>query len=199
MKSLLLCLCTLLLFGWGVKVEKSALENVVVNAEVLEFDELGPETQRDELKYASQRYYGPAENWNKGTKFSVETAYYVRATINRKALATATETFGCGSITKARKCSRKKLANNVQKLLEEENHYFLYGKYKNAWKFLYPRGDMPKTDKWDGHKMRLINTSFEQDEVLVGPLPFMPSVLMIKFRNGYKVKGKNYDVVYVLP
>jgi hypothetical protein len=146
-------------------VEKQIIDSnkVIINAKVLTFKELSS-IQATKHNYNSFCY---PNNWRNGIEFDREKAFYVFAKINNKLLAGLSENESF----------------QINDMLTE-NNYSLYGKYLNRWEFIDSVGNVIcETDKFDGHKILEIIRIGEIDEVIIGPIPEKPKIMLINIQD----------------
>jgi len=115
--------------------------------------------------------------------FPVEDSYFVRLTIDNLALANLTLINSCGSVAAQRRCNKEELQAEIDSVLSSRP-LFLYGKYKNRWRFKSGSADVPETEKFEGFATVSIDRRGNQDLVLVGPIPRRPTEVRIEMYHG---------------
>ncbi|MBI4595345.1 MAG: hypothetical protein HY730_03095, partial [Candidatus Tectomicrobia bacterium] len=160
-------------------IDPKLSDQVIIEAHVINYEELS-KSEQDKIGICC--FYSTG-GWTVGdlVRFSPEKAYYVRARINIDILARLTEANKCGTITQPARCTEEEIQTKAKALAEHSNPHMLYGKYKNSWAFTSSGIAVPKTVKFDGHRLLSINrdTVSRLDEVLIGPIPQRPDQMMI--------------------
>lgn len=141
---------------------------VILSAEVLTYEQLDSISKAEEFKYGC--YCFPS-NWNEPKEFEKEKAFFVKAQIDNNLLA---------DISQSNTFPKKDLL--------EISSTYLYGKYKNRFKFIGKDGiGICETEKFQGFEIMSISRNRNVDVLLIGPLIEKPREMIIEISD-----SKNY-------
>lgn len=180
----LLVLAAVVLAGCGEDhaTVSVAPEDVVLRAEVVPFAEL-TEAEREEIG-SSCCTYTKTGGWMGSdlARFEPEQGFVVRAVVDPYALAQFSLLHSCGSVMHVRTCTTEELRWKVSETVGHPNPYMLYGKYKNSWVFVNGTRQVPRTQKFGGHRLQTVRRlrGPPRDSMLIGPLPERPTRMRIQ-------------------
>lgn len=171
MKRYILPFLLIIFFSCSEKNDKKNINSsdVIISATLLKFDDLSI-NEKSNIIFDKCCCY--PKNWNKGENcIEKENAFYIKAKINNNLLS---------YISESNTFPREELLN--------QNPHFLYGKYKNRWKFLNEDGQIIcETSKFEGHNSFELVRFDSIDNIIIGPLPEKPKEMIIEI-----LESKNY-------
>lgn len=146
-------------------------EKVIVEAINISYDDLS-NAEKEDMIFTKCCCY--PYNWNRGVDcIENEKAFYVKAKIDVELLATLSESD----------------AFKISQLITS-NPRSLYGKYHNRWQFKDENGkEICETSKFDGHNDFSLKRIGYIDELIIGPLPKKPSIMLIKVSDSKYYEG----------
>jgi len=220
-KTFISIILLFVLFGCSVEPSKNIVNNIILSAYSVKYDQLDASIKKIIDKKHDNNYKASYLKDDKGfrwehkhVKYDYKKAFYIVASINKENLLKATFTY---SKYKSSRITSEQLEEIIRKNKEDEKKEYgwlnKYGKYRNSWVVKTKDGDMPKNSisKFSNQEMvmaikKLVlnvkgKNSIERVEtevVIVGPLPFEPTFLGLRFSHGYVVDGKNYDAEFIL-
>lgn len=118
---------------------------MIVDAAVLPYAEL-QQQERDLIGEYCCSYSNGSWIPRELVRFPPEDAFFVKVRINIEALAQLTEANRCGSLRHPARCAEEELQAKAELLIEDQNPFALYGKYKNSWGF-FPRKNLSQPQK----------------------------------------------------
>lgn len=164
-----------------------AAENILRAADVLTYTQLKSEklslSERD--KYCCSSSNGTSFWVTDMVHFKPKDDYYVRVTIDARALANEILAMSCepkGLFDSSKKCSTRELDAKIKKALDNMVYGDLYGKYKNTWDMFEADGArVPLTAKFGGHDVYRFERKDGIDTLILGPVLKLPARLQLRF------------------
>ena len=174
------------------------VSEVIQGASVISFTELSEE-EKAGLKntYTDESFsFSSTGGWMSMDMetMPIQDAHFIRAQIDATALAYWTFLYDCGTLSAARVCSEKELAEKTQLALTLSEPNRLYGKYMNSWRFFDGETDLPMARKFTGYGtvdlQRVREGNKVLDQVVIGPIPGQPTKMTIQLANNLDGEGR---------